>query len=83
MNKGGVFTITSEGIFVDFNRLAWYKVADWNYKQKYLDYFATQGFAEAEQLPYILTRVGLIVQWQPKAKSAGWMKAVDVDGIPF
>lgn len=74
---------TSEGIFVDFSDLTWYYIADLSYKQKYLDYFAKQGFAEAEELPYQRTEEGLIVQWQPNAESAGWQIAVSADEIPF
>lgn len=79
----GILKPTSEGIFVDFSSLAWYYIADPMYKQKYLDYFIDQGFAEAEKLPYQRTEEGLIVQWQPNAESAGWQIAVSADGIPF
>lgn len=83
MLKAGFLKPTPDGLFVDFSRLNWYYIADPKYKQKYLDYFASQGYAEAEKLPYIKTKAGLFVVWQPSAESVGWYKAVDVEGTPF
>lgn len=80
---GGILKVESDRLSVDFSRLFWYQVADHDYKQKYLNYFADQGYAEAERLPYEQRQDGLYVTWQPNAEKAGWHRAESVDGIPF
>ncbi|OCQ98975.1 hypothetical protein BCD64_23335 [Nostoc sp. MBR 210] len=51
MIRGGVLTvIKGEGILVDLSRILWFKPPQ--IRQELIDYWKSQGFAEAETLQY-------------------------------
>lgn len=72
--RGGVLNVRPGYIKVDFGAVLWFKYH--GQAQEIKSFWHSQGYAEAEEIPYERTQEGLIVQ--RNLEFFGWAVAGDV-----